>query len=128
METMPGKLAMPGFICVAAVGPNGQIGSGNDLPWSPNFIKGDMNFFKQITMSLVGFDKELSVTPAPDNGNVVIMGRKTWESIPPKYRPLNNRHNIVITSRPDPIDGYSHPLIFLSNILALLWQLLSKRP
>ena len=53
------------------------IGKDNKLPWK---IKQDMEFFKKVT-----------------TGNVVIMGRKTWESIPKKFRPLPNRTNIILT-------------------------------
>jgi dihydrofolate reductase len=34
-------------------------------------------------------------------GHTVIMGRKTWESLPPRFRPLPGRHNIVISRQPD---------------------------
>ena len=57
------------------------IGVNNDLPWK---IKEDMQHFMQTT-----------------TGNVCVMGRKTWESIPPKYRPLPNRVNVVLTREPE---------------------------
>ena len=60
---------------------NGVIGKDNKLPWH---LPEDMVRFKQLT-----------------EGHVVIMGRKTWESIPEKYRPLPNRINIVITTSKD---------------------------
>ena len=47
-----------------------------------------MAYFKKITTS---FGK------LGDEQNVVIMGRKTWESIPSRFRPLDNRVNIVLT-------------------------------
>jgi dihydrofolate reductase len=53
------------------------IGHNNKIPWS---IPADMAFFKETTM-----------------GHAVIMGRRTWESIPEKYRPLPGRYNIVVT-------------------------------
>lgn len=92
---------MVSFTCVAAVGPNGQLGENNDLPWPPGSIKGDMNFFKNITLSHIVFNIDGSVAdvkPAPAMSNVVIMGRKTWESIPPRFRPLEDRLNIVVTT------------------------------
>lgn len=39
------------------------------------------------------------------SGHIVIMGRKTWESIPDKFRPLSNRENIVITRQTDYVAG-----------------------
>lgn len=53
------------------------IGVDGGIPWK---IKEDINHFMQTTM-----------------GNVCIMGRKTWESIPQKYQPLSNRANVILT-------------------------------
>ncbi len=62
---------------IAAIAKNNCIGHHNTIPWQ---IPEDMQHFKKIT-----------------NGKIVLMGRKTWESLPPKFRPLPNRKNIVIT-------------------------------
>jgi dihydrofolate reductase len=56
---------------------NGVIGRGGVLPWH---LPEDLAHFKQVTL-----------------GSTVIMGRKTWESLPPRFRPLPGRRNIVIT-------------------------------
>ena len=53
------------------------IGLEGDLPWK---LSADLKRFKEIT-----------------TGHTVVMGRKTWESIPEKFRPLPNRKNIVLT-------------------------------
>ncbi len=68
---------------VVAVARNGVIGREGGLPWH---ISSDLKRFKAITM-----------------GKPMIMGRKTWESLPKK--PLPGRHNIVITRQP----GYQAP-------------------
>lgn len=60
---------------IAAVGKNFELGKNNDLIWH---FKEDMRFFKQTT-----------------TGHTVVMGRKTFESLP---KALPNRRNIVITS------------------------------
>jgi len=65
------------IVIIAAVAKNGVIGKDNALPWH---LPEDMKHFKALT-----------------TGHAVIMGRKTWESLPPKFRPLPNRHNIVLT-------------------------------
>ena len=66
---------------IVAVSQNGVIGKNNDLIWR---LPKDMAFFKEKT-----------------NGHHVIMGRKNFESIPHKYRPLPNRENIIITRNPN---------------------------
>lgn len=63
------------------------IGKKNQLPWK---LRKEMIHFKNIT---------LFSPPNRKVMNAVIMGRKTWESIPERYRPLANRINIVLTSR-----------------------------
>ena len=60
---------------------NGVIGKDNTLPWR---LPEDMAHFKRTTM-----------------GSPVIMGRKTWDSLPPRFRPLPGRLNIVLTRQPD---------------------------
>jgi dihydrofolate reductase len=60
---------------------NGVIGKAGGLPWR---LPEDMAHFKQVTL-----------------GYPVIMGRKTWDSLPPRFRPLPGRTNIVVTRQPD---------------------------
>jgi dihydrofolate reductase len=62
---------------IAAVARNGVIGQDNRLPWH---LPADLKHFKALT-----------------TGHAVIMGRKTWESLPEKFRPLPGRQNIVVT-------------------------------
>lgn len=62
---------------VVAYDPQRAIGKNGKIPWS---IREDMIEFKNLTM-----------------GNTVIMGRKTWESLPPRSQPLSCRRNIVIS-------------------------------
>ena len=56
---------------------NGVIGKGNQIPWR---LPEDLAHFKATTM-----------------GCPVLMGRKTWDSLPPKFRPLPGRINIVLS-------------------------------
>ncbi len=58
------------------------IGKDNRLPWR---LKGDMKFFRELTSSNAAGE------------SAVILGRKTWESIPDKNRPLPGRLNVLLT-------------------------------
>jgi dihydrofolate reductase len=60
---------------------NGAIGKDGVLPWH---LPEDLAHFKKVTL-----------------GCPVIMGRKTWDSLPPRFRPLPGRDNIVITRQAD---------------------------
>ena len=62
---------------IAAVAENGIIGGNNKLPWH---LPLDMRFFMKTT-----------------EGHCIITGRRNYESIPEKFRPLRNRTNIVVT-------------------------------
>ncbi len=72
--------ARPVLALLAAVARNGVIGRGNALPWH---LPADMRRFRALTM-----------------GHAVIMGRRTWESLPERFRPLPGRRNIVVTRNP----------------------------
>lgn len=66
---------------IAALSENRVIGKNNDLPWH---LPDDMKYFMQTTKK-----------------HHVIMGRKNYDSIPEKFRPLPNRTNIVVTRQKD---------------------------
>tara|TARA_B100000900_G_scaffold175810_2_gene149152 strand:- start:1100 stop:1606 length:507 start_codon:yes stop_codon:yes gene_type:complete len=68
---------MKNISLIVAVSQNGVIGKDNQLAWH---LPDDMKYFSNMT-----------------KGHSIIMGRKNWESIPTKYRPLPERKNIVIT-------------------------------
>lgn len=68
---------------------DGVIGRAGAMPWS---LPEDMAFFRRTT-----------------TGHPVIMGRRTWESFPERFRPLPGRTNIVITSSPERVDGGAGP-------------------
>lgn len=76
------------FDIVVATDLNRGIGKNGTLPWR---ISQDLKYFKDLTSS----------TPLDDHVNAVIMGRKTWESIPPNFRPLKGRVNLVLTRGAD---------------------------
>lgn len=67
------------LVLIAAVARNGVIGRGGVLPWH---LGADMAHFRDLT-----------------RGCPVIMGRRTWDSLSPRYRPLPGRANIVLSRR-----------------------------
>tara|TARA_B100000676_G_scaffold305691_1_gene360402 strand:- start:1410 stop:1919 length:510 start_codon:yes stop_codon:yes gene_type:complete len=73
------KMAM-----IVAMDEDGFIGRGNRLPWK---LSSDMTRFKELTEG--------------DGFNSVIMGRKTWDSLPDAFRPLPERVNIVMSRDTD---------------------------
>ena len=64
---------------IVAIAENGVIGDGSKIPWH---LPGDMKRFKELTTK-----------------NAVIMGRKTWDSLPQKFRPLPGRRNIILSRK-----------------------------
>ena len=74
---------------VLAATPSLGIGKDGTLPWvaQGTRLPGDMAYFKKSTTE----------TSNPARRNAVLMGRKTWEGIPERFRPLSKRHNIVLT-------------------------------
>lgn len=62
---------------IVAMDRNRGIGRDNDLMWH---LPNDMRFFKETT-----------------ENQIVVMGRKNYDSIPEKYRPLPNRENVILT-------------------------------
>ncbi|MBS1158312.1 MAG: dihydrofolate reductase [Proteobacteria bacterium] len=85
---------MSEIVIIVAVAQNRVIGRDNQLIWN---IPEDMAHFKALTA-----------------GHTVLMGRKTWESLPPRFRPLPGRRNIVISRQAD----YAAPGAELANSLA----------
>ncbi len=76
---------------IAAIGKNRELGLEGNLLWS---LSDDLKRFKALTTS-----------------HPVIMGRKTWESLPDRARPLPNRTNIVVTRQA----GYDAPGAVVAN-------------
>jgi dihydrofolate reductase len=77
----------------------GVIGRDNTIPWH---VPEDMAYFKKVTQ-----------------GHPVVMGRKTWDSLPAKFRPLPGRRNIVVTRQPDWMAEGAETASGLASALAL---------
>lgn len=69
------------IVLIAGVARRGAIGRNNDLLWH---LPADMARFKALTL-----------------GHPVIMGRKTWDSLPARFRPLPGRRNLVLSRTVD---------------------------
>jgi dihydrofolate reductase len=70
----------PRVVVVAAIARDGVIGRDGTLPWH---LPEDMAHFRAVTL-----------------GHPVVMGRRTWESLPDRFRPLPGRRNVVVTRNP----------------------------
>jgi dihydrofolate reductase len=77
----PQAALAPRIALIAAVARNGAIGLGNELIFRE---RADLQHLRQVTM-----------------GCPVIMGRKTWDSLPHKFRPLPGRRNVVVSRNPE---------------------------
>lgn len=89
------------FEIVVACNEKMVIGKNSEIPWN---VKEDLAMFKTLT-----------------TGHIVIMGRKTYESLP--FKPLKNRYNIVLTNNPDKYETKHDNVIFttcenVANIIA----------
>lgn len=82
---------------------NGVIGKDNTIPWR---LPEDMAHLKATTL-----------------GCPVIMGRKTWDSLPPRFRPLPGRTNVVITRQPDWHENGAYPSPNLRSALSICEQI-----
>lgn len=81
------------FSLIACIGKNRELGKGGKLVFR---IKEDMQFFKEVTM-----------------GHKVLMGRKTWDSLPEK---LSGRTNIVVSR--NPVEGADETVTSLTKFVA----------
>ena len=81
---------------------NGVIGKDNALPWH---LPEDMAHFKRVTM-----------------GCPVIMGRKTWDSLPARFRPLPGRVNVVVTRQKNWNELGAKPWSSLASALSFCEQ------
>jgi dihydrofolate reductase len=82
----------------------GVIGAGGALPWQ---LPEDLRLFRALTV-----------------GGTVVMGRRTWESLPPRFRPLPGRRNVVLSSTLAPAEPGATVVRTVDEVLALdgdLW-------
>ena len=73
---------------IVALDEKSGIGKDGALPWH---LTGDLKYFRDTTCT----------TESPEKQNLVLMGRKTWQSIPKQFQPLHERINVVLTQNPN---------------------------
>ena len=88
------------LILIAAVSENHVIGKDNDIPW---YIPEDMKLFKKLT-----------------SGHPVIMGRKTYESLPDKFKPLPGRLNMILSRDENSVQEGAYVYNSMEEILSSL--------
>lgn len=97
-------MAPKSLTLILAATPSLGIGKSGGLPWPQ--LKKEMGYFARVTKrtSPAGISEGDAVGEMMSRRqriNAVVMGRKTWDSIPPKFRPLKGRVNVVVTRSVD---------------------------
>jgi dihydrofolate reductase len=88
---------------VVAATAEGGIGRDGSLPWR---LPKDMALFSRLTRASLphwmgtGADPDPATAATTPVRNAVVMGRKTWHSLPPKFQPLPGRLNVVLSRNP----------------------------
>jgi dihydrofolate reductase len=134
--------AIPPLTLVVATTAKNGIGKNGVLPWP--MLKKEMAYFARVTKRVPGAStrpsasmlaetaSQLSDTSdaaatvnLQDPQNVVVMGRKTWESIPNKFRPLPQRTNVVI-SKSATVEGAGDDVVVSNSISSALSTLTTR--
>ncbi|MEY4749251.1 MAG: hypothetical protein RIQ60_1465 [Pseudomonadota bacterium] len=91
----PSTHRRPRLVLIAAMARGRVIGLDNRLPWH---LPADLQHFRRVTM-----------------GAPVLMGRKTWESLPARFRPLPGRTNVVLTRQSGWSAGAAAPGVLVAR-------------
>jgi dihydrofolate reductase len=95
---------------IVAMTHDGGIGMNNTIPWS---LPGDMKFFQQTTMAAKHGKR-----------NAVIMGRKTWESLP--HRPLRGRFNVIVSNTMSAASEIDKDVLFVPSFDLAIQELVAR--
>lgn len=90
------------------------IGKDGKLPWK---LPRELKFFKQLTSAVID----------PTKRNAVLMGRRTWESIPRHFQPLPGRFNVVLTRSGNVEIESSRDVVSCRSVISAL-EMLSAPP
>ncbi|KAG8776105.1 dihydrofolate reductase [Serendipita sp. 411] len=108
MQSLP-----PSVTLIVAATLNNGIGVGGRLPWR---LSKEMAYFANITSFVPPSSSSSEEVENVNLRNMVIMGRKTWDGIPLKFRPLKNRINVVVSRGYPPLfQEESEPLVVKTN-------------
>ncbi|KAJ1921035.1 hypothetical protein H4219_000893 [Mycoemilia scoparia] len=122
---------------IVAAAQNNAIGRNSDIPWQ---LKNELAYFTKMTRTIKlpkdlqkennQVTKDATYVYFGDKKkrvlNACIMGRRSWESIPLKFRPLNHRYNIVLTSNKDLLAKENSPLVAQAKDLDEALQLIDE--
>ncbi|XP_039052875.1 bifunctional dihydrofolate reductase-thymidylate synthase-like [Hibiscus syriacus] len=108
------KSSLRNYQVVVAATREMGIGKDGKLPWR---LPSDLKFFKELTVT----------TSDPEKKNAVVMGRKTWESIPLENRPLPGRLNVILTRSQSPDITTGENVVIRGSIPSTL-ELLAEVP
>ena len=105
------------IVLIVAHDQNRGIGLNNQIPW---FVPGELKWVAETTTR----------TTKTNSTNALVMGRRTWESIPETRRPLKNRLNVVISRSmiPNPYTEDSQPEPFVYSNLPEALDRLKEQP
>lgn len=118
MASVASTNSRPFIVIVAATASSLGIGKNGLLPWR---LAADMAYFKRCTST--------PTTNTDDKVNAVIMGRKTWQSIPERFRPLEGRRNVVLSRNPRAREDLALPQdVLLAGSLSEALSLLALPP
>lgn len=101
-------MEMKTFSMILAVDACKGIGKNNSLPWN---LSEDLQYFKKITTKTSDINKK----------NAVVMWRKTWESIPEKFRPLKDRENYVLSRQKESNIEWAYVFNTIEECLIDIW-------
>ncbi|KAJ3126529.1 dihydrofolate reductase [Nowakowskiella sp. JEL0407] len=117
---------MKSFSLIVAINNLGGIGRDGVLPWR---IPADLKFFANVTTNFgltIPFPNSAVSNPSAvlsERKNAVIMGRKTWESIPAKFRPLKERLNVVLSRNDEYLNSLPSSVLTFKSLDAALIDL-----
>lgn len=124
MSSAPHSASRSFIVIVAATTDCLGIGKNGALPWR---LAADMAYFKRCTSTPAA--AVAAASNATNKVNAVIMGRKTWQSIPERFRPLQGRRNVVLSRNPKAREELLLPEgVILAGSLSEALRLLARPP